>query len=36
MNHHKREEYGLRDTPFQRRMVKRSAEKQAAFLLPYL
>ncbi len=30
------EEYGLRDTPFQRRMVRRSAEKQAAFLLPYL
>lgn len=30
------EEYGLRDTPFQRRMVRRSAEKQAAFLLLHL
>jgi len=30
------EVYGLRDTPFQRRMVRRSAEKQAAFLLPHL
>lgn len=30
------EEYGLRNTPFQRRMVRRSAEKQAAFLLPHL
>lgn len=31
-----KEVYGLRDTPFQRRMVRRSAEKQAAFLLPHL
>ncbi|MBX3002161.1 MAG: methyltransferase domain-containing protein [Caldilineaceae bacterium] len=31
-----KEIYGLRDTPFQRRMARRSAEKQAAFLLPYL
>lgn len=30
------EVYLLRDTPFQRRMVRRSAEKQAAFLLPHL
>lgn len=30
------EVYGLRDTAFQRRMVRRSAEKQAAFLLPHL
>lgn len=30
------EVYGLRDTPFQRRMARRSAEKQAAFLLPHL
>lgn len=31
-----KEVYLLRDTPFQRRMVRRSAEKQAAFLLPHL
>lgn len=36
LNNQKPEEYGLRDTPLQRRMVRRSAEKQAAFLLPYL
>lgn len=30
------EEYGPRNTPFQRRMVRRSAEKQPAFLLPHL
>ncbi|MEZ4731584.1 MAG: methyltransferase domain-containing protein [Caldilineaceae bacterium] len=30
------EVYGLRNTTFQRRMVRRSAEKQAAFLLPHL
>lgn len=30
------EVYGLRDTAFQRRMVRRSAEKQAAFFLPHL
>lgn len=36
LNNQKPEEYGLRDTPFQRRMARRSAEKQAAFLLPYL
>lgn len=32
----KPEEYGLSGTPFQRRMVRRSAEKHAAFLLPHL
>ncbi|MCE7989048.1 MAG: methyltransferase domain-containing protein [Caldilinea sp. CFX5] len=32
----RQEEYGPRNTPFQRRMVRRSAEKQAAFLLPHL
>jgi ubiquinone/menaquinone biosynthesis C-methylase UbiE len=30
------EVYGLRDTAFQQRMVRRSAEKQAAFFLPHL
>lgn len=31
-----KEVYGLRDSPFQRRMARRSAERQAAFLLPHL
>lgn len=31
-----KEVYGLRDSLFQRRMARRSAERQAAFLLPHL